>query len=220
MNPVSKRLLFILAIIGLTAGILLSQLTNKPGQIAQTKTTIPGLLWPNPKQIKPFQLIDQNGKPFNLGNLKGHWSLLFFGYTHCPDICPTTMTLMNSVVKELSEEKETVPQVIFITVDPERDTQKHMTDYVAYFNPTFLGLTGTEEDVATLTKQLGILSMKITGKNPANIKDYLIDHSASILLIGPKARLIGIFSAPHDKTDIKQRYLAMVNFITSQDNQL
>ncbi len=219
MDPASKsKRLFpiLLAIIGLVVGVLLSLIINKPGQIARTDVTIPGLLWPNPKPITPFQLIDQNGKPFNLENLKGQWSLLFFGYTHCPDVCPTTMTLMNSIVNELSAENKPVPQVIFITVDPERDTQKQLADYVAYFNPSFQGLTGSEEAIAALTKQIGVLSMKIPDKNSTNASDYLMDHSASILFIGPEARLIGIFSAPHDKTDIKQRYLAMVDFINHQ----
>jgi len=218
MNLASKKLVpILLALTALIAGLLLSQTLNKPSNIPpQTQHQIPGLLWPNPKQITPFQLTDQNGEPFDHENLKGHWSMIFFGYTHCPDICPTTMTLMNSIVSELSDEKQPTPQIIFVTVDPDRDTQEHLADYVAYFNPAFLGLTGSEENIAALTKQIGILSMKIPDEYSTDESEYLMDHSASILLIGPKARLIGIFSAPHNKVDIKHRYLAMRNFIDNQ----
>ncbi len=215
----SKKLVpILLALVALVAGVLLSQSLIKPDNIVQTR--IPGLLWPNPKQITPFQLIDQNAESFDLESLKGYWSMVFFGYTHCPDVCPTTMTLMNSIVNELSTENEPAPQVIFVTVDPARDTQKHLAEYVTYFNPTFLGLTGSEENIMKLTKQIGILSIKIPSQNltnnPINNSEYLMDHSASILLIDPKARLIGIFSAPHIKDDIKKRYLTMRNFIEKQ----
>jgi len=219
MNSTSKKFI-LLSLVALVAGVLLSQaLRNSDSithDISQAQPLPPGLLWPNPKQITPFQLIGQNAKTFDLENLKGHWSMIFFGYTHCPDICPTTMTLMNSIVSELSEEKQPTPRVIFVTVDPERDTQEHLADYVTYFNPAFLGLTGSEENIASLTKQIGILSMKIPDENSTEGSEYLMDHSASILLIGPEARLIGIFSAPHSKADIKHRYLAMRNFIDNQ----
>ena len=218
MNPSLKKLFpVLLALLALVAGVLLSQNINKKDPATTlTQSKIPGLLWPNPKQITPFQLIDQNAENFDLERLKDQWSMIFFGYTHCPDICPTTMTLMNAVVSELSTEKEPTPQVIFVTVDPDRDTQEHLAEYVTYFNPTFIGLTGSEESIAGLTKQIGILSMKIPNKDAADESDYLVDHSASILLIGPQSRLIGIFSAPHSKADIKQRYLAIRSFIDNQ----
>ena len=142
--------------------------------------------------------------------------MMFFGYTHCPDICPTTMTLLDSVVKDLAEQKEPEPQVIFVTIDPDRDTQNQLADYVAYFNPAFAGLTGSEENISTFTKQLGILSMKVSNQGSTNEADYLMDHSSSILLLDPQARLVGIFSAPYNKTDIKQRYLSIRDFIDKQ----
>jgi len=217
MNSTSKLLPALLALVALAAGILLSlNYNNKPDEIAQTQTTIPGLLWPNPKQITAFHLIDQNSETFDLEKLKGHWSMIFFGYTHCPDVCPITMTLLKSVVGELSIHNEPLPQVIFVTVDPERDTPQHLADYVAYFNPDFLGLSGSKENISALTRQLGILAMKVPDKNATNDTEYLMDHSASILLLDPEARLTGIFSAPHDSVDIKQRYLAIRHFIEQQ----
>ena len=226
MSSSSKTRIILLALTGLAAGIVLSLNLNtsnlnqsdpqKPDNTATTPTKIPGLLWPNPKQITEFQLTDQNNETFNLEKLKGQWSMMFFGYTHCPDICPTTMTLLDSVVKDLAEQKEPEPQVIFVTIDPDRDTQNQLADYVAYFNPAFAGLTGSEENISTFTKQLGILSMKVSNQGSTNEADYLMDHSSSILLLDPQARLVGIFSAPYNKTDIKQRYLSIRDFIDKQ----
>ena len=214
----NKTIPILLALTGLIAGILLSLSLNNSGKVA-SPVDIPGLLWPNPKQISDFQLTDQNAETFDLEKLKGHWSMIFFGYTHCPDICPTTMTLLDSVIKDLTENNEkklSLPQIVFVSIDPKRDTQEHLAEYITYFNPAFYGLTGSEKNISSLTKQLGILYMKITNKDPGNINDYLMDHSSSILLLDPEARLVGIFSAPHNKAEIEQKYLKIRKFIDQQ----
>ncbi len=221
----SKLIPILIAAIALIGGILFSlninQNINKTNNIEQTPVNISGLLWPNPKQISAFSLVDKNADEFNQNSLQGQWSMMFFGYTHCPDVCPTTMTLLNSVVEELSTNEkineETKPNVIFVTVDPERDTQQHLADYIAYFNNEFSGLTGSEEDLTVLMKQLGILHMKVKDENSTDSENYLMDHSSAILLLDPKARLVGIFSTPHDKEDIKQRYLQITEFINQQN---
>ncbi len=218
----NKTIPILLALTGLIGGVLLSLSLNNSGKVA-SPVDIPGLLWPNPKQISDFQLIDQNAETFDLEKLKGHWSMIFFGYTHCPDICPTTMTLLDSVIKDLTENNEkklSLPQIIFVSIDPKRDTQEHLAEYITYFNPAFYGLTGSEQNISSLTKQLGILYMKITnkdsGQNSDDINDYLMDHSSSILLLDPEARLVGIFSAPHNKAEIEQKYLKIRKFIDQQ----
>ena len=214
----NKTIPILLALTGLVGGILLSLSLNNSGRVANP-VDIPGLLWPNPKKISDFQLTDQNADTFDLEKLKGHWSMIFFGYTHCPDICPTTMTLLDSVIKDLTENNEkklSLPQIIFVSIDPKRDTQEHLAEYITYFNPAFYGLTGSEQNISSLTKQLGILYMKITNKDPGNINDYLMDHSSSILLLDPEARLVGIFSAPHNKIEIEKKYLAIREFIDQQ----
>ncbi|MFK8068773.1 MAG: SCO family protein [Gammaproteobacteria bacterium] len=217
----SKLIPILIAAVALIGGIMFSFNINKSESIEKTPVNISGLLWPNPKQISVFSLIDQNAELFNLDNLQGKWSMMFFGYTHCPDVCPTTMTLLNSVVTELSADEkineETIPHVIFVTVDPERDTQQHLSEYIAYFNNDFSGLTGSEEELSVLMKQLGILHMKVEDKNSTENENYLMDHSSAILLLDPKARLVGIFSTPHDKEDIKQRYLEITEFISQRN---
>ncbi len=210
-----KTPLILLALAALLAGAFLFLSLDKPQRIAHTQQKIPGLLWPAPKPLTVFELRDQNNTPFTLEDLKGRWSMLFFGYTHCPDVCPTTMTLLDSVVDELKSEKKSAPQVVFITIDPERDTPKHLADYITYFNPDFRGLSGTPEKLSILTGQLGILSMKVDDQKTGK-EGYIMDHTASIFLIGPEARLIGVFSPPHNKEDIMQRYLEMRKFIEKQ----
>lgn len=169
---------------------------------------IPGLLWPNPKQLGPFSLTDHTGTAFTLENLNGHWSLLFFGYTNCPDICPLTLAVLNEAYQGLrSDFPDTPLQVIFVSVDPDRDSPQALAQYVAYFNPAFTGLTG---DIGTLTRQLGIAYMYAQGSNSG---DYLVDHSAAVLLLDPRARLIKIFSAPHHATTIITEFARVKAFI-------
>lgn len=158
-----------------------------------------------PRAITPFKLQDDAGKSFTNTNLMGHWSLLFFGFTNCAMICPTTMTELNKMYQLLEKDKiKNLPQVIFISVDPERDTVKRVHDYVRSFNPNFIGVTGKEKEIATLAKQLGVMFMKLPNKE--NPKDYAIDHSAFIVLVDPNGQAYGIFSSPHQAEDMAQNY--------------
>lgn len=147
--------------------------------------------------ITAFQLSDHNGNVFTQNNLLGKWSLLSFGYTHCPDICPTTLKTLDHVDKILQEMNNTIlPQTIFITLDPERDDVATLAEYIPWFNKDFIGLTGTAEQIGVLTKDLGILNMK--REAVAGEEGYLIDHSVTIMLIDNQGRLRALSSAPHN----------------------
>lgn len=186
------------AVLALLAGIWFY--VQGPGT-ARQPIAVPGMLWPNPKPLTAFQLNDQHGQPFGLEQLKGHWSFLFFGYTHCPDVCPTTLSVLGRV-SALQQAHDDI-QYVFVSVDPERDTPQHLTEYLAYFNPAFVGLTGSEAYLQSLTRQLGIVYF--TGDKGAD-GQYEVDHTASVLLVDPGARLVGVFSAPHDAADISERF--------------
>ena len=159
-----------------------------------------------PKPVAAFQLTNHHNKPFVLDSLKNKWSLMFFGYTHCPDICPTTMQVLADLDKRLTQ---TAPdlhkntQVVFVSVDPARDTVAQLAKYVPYFNRSFIGVTGDPKQIDLLTRQLGIMHMQVEKKDGGA---YLVDHSASILLFGPDARVHGIFSAPHTPERLLQDY--------------
>jgi protein SCO1/2 len=156
--------------------------------------------------VTAFSLIDHNGAVFGQKNLIGKWSLLSFGYTHCPDICPTTLKTLDHVDQMLHKMNNAIiPQTIFITMDPERDDVATLAEYIPWFNKDFIGLTGTAEQIAALTKDLGILNIK--REAVAGEEGYLIDHSVTIMLIDNKGRLRALSSAPHDAQTIVDDFI-------------
>ncbi len=175
---------------------------------------IQGLLWPNPKILRPFATIDHRGETFSIDKLQGKWSFIFFGYTHCPDICPITMTVLNEVYDQAMKTGDVDNmQIIFVTVDPERDNSQRLADYVSYFNENMIGLGGTREQIRSLTDQIGVVSMRGPESAPG---EYLVDHSASVFLTGPEATLVSIFSAPHTAESIIKRFQQITRFLEKQ----
>lgn len=178
----------------------------------ETKPDIQGLLWPEPKQLKEFKTIDQSGKDFGIDRLRGKWSFIFFGYTHCPDVCPATLAVMNGLNSRLqSMGRSEDLQYIFVTVDPERDTVQRLNEYLGYFNPDFIGLGGSIEQIQSLSGQIGIVYMY--GDKSPETGNYLVDHTASIFLADPDGRLVAIFSAPHQVESIMERFIPIREFI-------
>jgi len=170
-----------------------------------------GTLLPSPRIITDFQLTGHDGKPFTRDNLKGKWSFAFFGYTHCPDICPTSLTMLAQVMKRLEQDStlDTLPQVVFVSVDPERDTPELLAEYVPSFHPDLIGVTGDPQQLQVLTRRLGIMF----GKSPGDDADsYLMDHSAAILLFDPGSNFRAVFGAPHDPGLIAQDFIAIKNY--------
>jgi len=161
-----------------------------------------------PVPLQPFSLIDQNNKPFTLKQLHNKSTLIFFGYTSCPDICPTTLATLNQIYKKL---KGTLSyknlNIVFISVDPQRDTTDNLREYMKYFNKDFLGVTGNKDDIDLFIKQFNaayIIEEKTLDE------DYQISHASSIFLVSPQADIIASFSPPHNsKTIISQ--LVMIN---------
>ncbi len=171
---------------------------------------VPGLLWPDPKALKPFTAVDHDSKPFTLADLHGKWSFLFFGFTHCPDICPVTLAAMDKVHEQLAQAQHV--QTVFISVDPERDTPARLDKYVTSFNPEFIGLGGSVEQIASLTGQIGLPYFPDKTDRQEN---YLVDHGSSLFLIDPRGRLVAIFSTPHDNRSITDRFNRIRHFIES-----
>ena len=134
---------------------------------------------------KDFRLADHHGKPRTLADFKGKVVLLFFGYTHCPDVCPTTLAEAAAAMQALGAQADRV-QVLFVTVDPARDTPALLARYVPSFHPTFLGLHGDEQQIAETTRDFKVFSQKTPG---ASAESYLIDHSAGTFVFDPQGRL-------------------------------
>ncbi len=134
---------------------------------------------------RDFALNDQDGKPRTLADFKGKAVVIFFGYTHCPDVCPTTMAEMAAVMKQLGPDADRV-QVLFVTLDPERDTQALLKQYVPAFDPRFIGLSGDQEATAKVAKEFRVFYQKVPGKDAGS---YTMDHTAASYVFDPQGRV-------------------------------
>ena len=177
---------------------------------APAKITVPAelqaVLWPEPRQLTAFELPEAGGKVLNLSRLADKWTLLFFGYTSCPDVCPMTMSVMKAVYDDLVEypEIQAKTQVVFISVDPERDSVEHVAKYVTYFDKSFVGVTGSIKAIDGVAKQMSAGYIK---GEPNEDGAYQVEHTGSIYLIGPRQRVHGAFSPPHKPKAITELYL-------------
>jgi len=147
------------------------------------------------RSIKEFKLTNHFGEEVGLDDLKGNWSLLFFGFTYCPDICPTTMGVLNRAVNNMKKK----PQVIMVSVDYDRDTPELLAQYVPNFNPDFVGYTGEFDELVSFATQLNAAFAKVPGREPGT---YTMDHSASIVVINPNGRFQGFIKSPPQAVNI------------------
>ncbi len=176
-----------------------------------------GTIFPSAHDIAPFQLVSAEQKPFTNSNLNGHWSLLFFGFTQCPAMCPTTLTVLNETYQILASKKTApIPEMVFISVDPERDTPTVIKKYLGSFNKDFKGATGTQDELKKLTASLNILYMKVQNTKNSNPMDYQVDHSGTLLLVNPEGKLFALFSAPHTAETLANNISAIETRYTKQ----
>ena len=207
-----KHLVFtvLLIIVCVAAGAVVGLMVSHDGKTAPPANPgIEGLLWPNPRSLQSFTVTDHHGRPFTLEQLSGKWSLLFFGYTHCPDICPITLAVLRDFYGKLAGDNAAGDvQIVFVTVDPARDSVEQVANYVRYFHENLIGLTGTEVQIAAFAQQLGVLSYKAD-----NNENYTVDHSASVFLISPAGAWVGLFSPPQQAENMLARFNSIREFI-------
>jgi protein SCO1 len=141
----------------------------------------------------PFKLTTQDGKPLSNEDLKGSPFAVFFGFTHCPEVCPTTLWEMSEALKALGDKADKL-KVLFVSVDPERDTPEFMSSYLKSFDPRIIGLTGSEEAIAAIGKAYRVYSRKV----PTEGGDYTMDHTASVYLMDAEGRFSGVISYEED----------------------
>lgn len=175
---------------------------------------IPGLLWPDPPVLANFGLEGSAGKPIDQHSLEGRWTLLFFGFTNCPDICPTTLAVLKQTVARLADYPpfREQGQVLFISLDPARDTPAQLAQYVQHFDTRFLAATGDDAALDAVTVPLGVIRAKVEDGSGG----YSIDHTASIFLIDPKLRVIGKFGLPHSAAMLDEGFRAITGFRGAQ----
>lgn len=173
--------------IGLVAGIR-SMNQDTPPNIA-------GFVYPEPRKISPFVLTAHDGSEFTLDRLRGKWTFVYFGYTYCPDVCPTTLAELARVQSLLETSGvDSATQYLFVSVDPKRDTPQHLAQYVPSFSERLIGVTGSRAEIDKLTQQVGVAYEFPEGTNKEN---YPVSHSSIVALFDPDARLHAIFTAPH-----------------------
>lgn len=187
------------AILVLALAALLAMLTtvsrNDPPSVMNAT------LLPEPKAIADFALFDDQGMAFDRAALRGRWTLLFFGFTHCPDVCPLTLQQLASARDELLQQGQApLPDIVFISVDPDRDSQATLAAYVSHFGEGIRGASAELPALQQFTSDLGIFFRR----EPGPMESYQVSHSAAVLLVNPRGELHAILSAP-------QNFAALVN---------
>jgi len=190
------------ALVGGAAALVFTSARTAPPVLEQAT------LFETPRPLPGFALVDQAGRAYDRERMRGRWTLLFFGFVNCPDICPTTLVTLAEVRRAVADLPAAErPDVVFTSVDPARDKPAVLARYVAHFDPAFTGITGSDRSIEVLTRQLGVAV--IIGP-PAADGSYAVDHSAAIFLIDPEARLIAVFGTPHEAGAIARDYRSIV----------
>ena len=150
-----------------------------------------GTVLPEPRTLPEFALLDHYGRLFGPSRLAGQWTLVFVGFTHCPDICPATLAILAGLDEQLQAEGVEL-QMLFVSVDPERDDPATLAQYVAHFSPRLIGATGDKPEIDTLMAGLGFAYIKV----PLGGGNYTVDHSAALALVDPRGRVAAYFTPP------------------------
>lgn len=194
MSRTQKTVIVLAAFVALVLGLTVNKVLNSKGdgmdKVALLDAGI--VLLPQSRSLPALSLTDQNGQVMQVDEMKDKWSLLFFGYTFCPDICPATLAQMRQLQGMLPAEAKDKLRIVLVTVDPHRDTPEQLKKYLAFFDPGFQGLTGKQEDIQKLASAVSIPFI------PADTskENYTVDHSGNLVIIGPDGTQRGFIRAP------------------------
>ena len=192
----------VLAVITVIVGGFVYRI-QQPRVMSAAEMKVNGLyLLDTPRNFGEIKLIDHHGKPFTRDRFEGRWSLVFFGFTYCPDICPATMSFLNQFMGQLEGTEAEGTQVVMVSVDPARDTVEQLASYVPFFNPDFIGVTGEFLDLHRFATALNTPFRKVPGQD----ENYLVDHSANVVLVNPRGDYHGFFKTPLDQAKMKVTY--------------
>ncbi|MGB5621931.1 MAG: SCO family protein [Gammaproteobacteria bacterium] len=206
-KPIRLIVFALVAVLAAAAGMTLAR--SLQGTPASTAADVRALVLEAPRTLPDFLLTDHQQQPFGPARFEGRWTLLFFGFTHCPDVCPTTLNTLAGLAQSLQDlPLASQPTITMISVDPMRDTAEKLSAYVPFFNPDFVGVTGEMGEVLTLTRGLGVAFAYTPG---ANGEAYTVEHTASVFLIDPAGRLAAIFSTPHGVAELDREYRQIVS---------
>ncbi|MFC6633925.1 SCO family protein [Microbulbifer taiwanensis] len=209
-SPAQKRGIWLtVAILVLFMGAVVAGFLHKMGQprvITDTELRLNGAVkLERPRILDNFELLADSGSAFRTESLNGRWTLVFFGFTHCPDVCPTTLATLNNFYQALDEQTRADTDILLVSVDPKRDRPEQLRDYVRYFNADFRGVTGEFLSLKRFANQLNVPFNKV----PLDDGNYTIDHGSQVVLINPRGHYHAFFKAPLDPAKMKLTYRSM-----------
>lgn len=205
-NHLTLTIAVLLAIVGLSAGLFVSQHMHAKKKIDITQ--LHGTLLDQPRSVSPFSLTGTDDKPFNNASLQGSWTMMFFGFTNCGYMCPTAMAELGKTYRLLEEKGvKSLPHVVMVSVDPKRDTLDKLNQYVKAFDSHFYGATGSNDAIKALTHQMGIAYLKVTKDNGEDDTNYDIEHTGTVMLFNPKGELVAFFTTPHKSELLAKDYM-------------
>lgn len=207
-SGIKATVVTLLAIVGMSLGIFVSQYMHRSPIVDRTQ--FHGTWLDKPRSVSEFNLTGTNQAPFNNASLLHHWTMVFFGFTSCPSICPTTMAELGKMARLLEGRGvKPLPQVVLISLDPEHDSLDRLKQYVTAFNPRFIAARGAnEEAIKTLTQEMGIAVTKVSSS--ANSEQYTIDHTGTIMLFNPEGKLCAFFTMPHEAKQLAEDYQLVI----------
>lgn len=210
----NNRIMFtvagLFAFVALVLGMYVSQQLNSSKHNSVREFN--GTLLDKPREVSAFSLMGIDSAPFNNASLKGHWTMVFFGFTNCGTICPTTMAKLGKMyhLLEASGDKQ-LPHVVMVSVDAERDTLDKLAHYVKSFNPHFYGARGDDASIKEMTQELGIAYAKIAKPSGESTQQYDIEHTGTVILFNPEGKLSAFFTSPHQASLLAKDYQQLVS---------
>lgn len=209
----NRRSLLLLAIATGTLGA--SLWVGRAGEDERVWTKAPpalqSILWPSPRPVAKFQLTTQHGQPFANAQLGGHWSLLYFGYLQCPDVCPTTLQSLRGVQNLLGETGDSSTRFVFVSVDPANDTPERIGSYLSFFGDDLVGLSADPHGLAVLAGSLGVMY----AENIAPDGTRSMDHTTSIIVVDPQGRGVAALPGGQTPQQMAQQLDALRQFLGS-----
>jgi protein SCO1/2 len=193
MTRTQKTVFILVAIVTLIMGLTVYRVLSGNNQGAQVGMIDAGIiLLPQSRPLPDMAMTNQDGQAVSLSDLKGKWTLLFFGYTFCPDICPTTLAQLRQIKSELPKEAVSNLRVVLVSVDPNRDTPQQLKQYLGYFDKDFVGLSAPVEQIQKLANAVSIPFIPADTSKP----NYTVDHSGNLVILGPDGTQRGFIRAP------------------------
>lgn len=209
MTRTQKTVFVLFAAVALVLGLTVNKVLNSKGDGTDKVALLDAgiVLLPQSRSLPGLSLTNQDGQAQAVDQFKGQWSLLFFGYTFCPDICPATLAQLRQLKGMLPAEAQARLRVVLVTVDPQRDNPEQLKKYLGFFDPAFLGLTGAQEDLQQLASAVSIPYI------PADTsqENYTVDHSGNLVILGPDGTQRGFIRAPLNNDKLAEQLPALLN---------